>query len=228
MSEFYLVRHGQASFGADNYDKLSPLGHQQAAWLGEYFAARNIHFDGVIHGELVRHRETAESLCGALPRAPQFTVHPGLNEFDFHSITSAYLRAYPEQRPANGADARQFYGVLKRSMHAWMNGDLPGEVPESWQAFETRVADVLSYICQACNRDQTQQRLLVVSSGGTMAMALKHILGFENSNVINLNMQMKNTGVSHFFCKSDIIRLSSFNNVPHLDIEGRTEAITFS
>ena len=38
MPEFFLVRHGQASFGADNYDKLSALGHRQARWLGGYFA----------------------------------------------------------------------------------------------------------------------------------------------------------------------------------------------
>ena len=27
MGTLYLVRHGQASFGADDYDKLSELGH---------------------------------------------------------------------------------------------------------------------------------------------------------------------------------------------------------
>ena len=34
MGTLYLVRHGQASFGADDYDQLSPLGHQQALRLG--------------------------------------------------------------------------------------------------------------------------------------------------------------------------------------------------
>ena len=58
MAQFYLVRHGQASFGSDNYDQLSPLGHQQARWLGEYFAERDMQFDGLITGDLVRHQET--------------------------------------------------------------------------------------------------------------------------------------------------------------------------
>ena len=48
MGTLYLVRHGQASFGADDYDQLSELGHKQSVRLGEYFAHKGIHFDGLI------------------------------------------------------------------------------------------------------------------------------------------------------------------------------------
>ncbi|MCH1491392.1 MAG: histidine phosphatase family protein, partial [Luminiphilus sp.] len=30
MASIYLIRHGQASFGSDNYDQLSPVGQRQA------------------------------------------------------------------------------------------------------------------------------------------------------------------------------------------------------
>ena len=50
MGTLYLVRHGQASFGADDYDQLSELGHRQSVRLGEYFAERDIRFDGLIAG----------------------------------------------------------------------------------------------------------------------------------------------------------------------------------
>ena len=30
MASLYLIRHGQASFGSDHYDQLSPLGQRQA------------------------------------------------------------------------------------------------------------------------------------------------------------------------------------------------------
>ena len=33
MSEIYFVRHGQASFGSEDYDRLSPLGVRQAQVL---------------------------------------------------------------------------------------------------------------------------------------------------------------------------------------------------
>ena len=224
MPEFFLVRHGQASFGADNYDKLSALGHQQARWLGEYFAAREARFERVLIGELVRHRETAESLCQALPQSPTLEVHPGLNEFDFHSISRAYLALNPQQTPPEGASAKMFYAVLKRAMYAWMRGELAGELPETWEQFEHRVADALRHICDSRAQDST----LVVSSGGAMAMLLKQVLNFDSENVIHLNMQMKNTGLSHFYFSNKNVRLSSFNNVPHLDIDGRSDAITYS
>ena len=66
MSEVYFVRHGQASFGSDNYDQLSPKGHQQARMLGEYFATQQLQFDHILTGDMVRHRETAEGICAGM------------------------------------------------------------------------------------------------------------------------------------------------------------------
>ena len=34
MATIYLVRHGQASFGKENYDQLSPRGWEQGRILG--------------------------------------------------------------------------------------------------------------------------------------------------------------------------------------------------
>ncbi len=109
MAQFYLVRHGQASFGTDNYDRLSELGHQQARWLGEYFAERDMGFDALLSGDLVRHRETGAGICEGLGVALPEDIHAGLNEFDFQSIVDAYLTQYPEQAPGEGASG----GVLQ-------------------------------------------------------------------------------------------------------------------
>ena len=83
MSEFYLVRHGQASFGAKNYDKLSDLGHQQARWLGEYFTSRDIIFSQAFMGDMVRHRETTQGILDGLSQSPVVTIDTGFNEFNF-------------------------------------------------------------------------------------------------------------------------------------------------
>ena len=45
MGTLYLVRHGQASFGAADYDQLSELGRRQSVRLGEYFANKGLTFD---------------------------------------------------------------------------------------------------------------------------------------------------------------------------------------
>ena len=59
MAMVLLVRHGQAAFGTEHYDRLSDQGRQQARWLGEYLAARGLRFRTVVAGTLARQRDTA-------------------------------------------------------------------------------------------------------------------------------------------------------------------------
>lgn len=225
MSEFLLVRHGQASFGADNYDKLSPLGWQQARWLGEYFQQQDRQFDDILTGKLVRHRETAQGICEGLGLSREgFTEHGGLNEFDFHSVVSAYLKQSPEEMPSDKSDARPFFKVLKRAMEAWRNNQLEAALPESWEQFEQRVADALSFI----QDNYSGKRVLVVSSGGAIAMAMKHVLGYGDDMVMNINMQVINSSLSRFVFSPRSVRMASFNNIPHLDDVSRSDAVTYS
>jgi len=61
MSEIFLVRHAQASFGTDNYDELSDIGWQQSRLLGEYFFSRNgdlsfAGFNGLPHLDTLENR----------------------------------------------------------------------------------------------------------------------------------------------------------------------------
>ncbi|MEK7919640.1 phosphoglycerate mutase family protein, partial [Burkholderia contaminans] len=90
MAELFLVRHGQASFGTDDYDRLSAAGKQQGVWLGEYFAQQALTFDRVICGTLNRHAQTVDAILRGMGRegAP-VDRHPGLNEYDFHGLFAA-------------------------------------------------------------------------------------------------------------------------------------------
>jgi broad specificity phosphatase PhoE len=225
MSEFYLIRHGQASFGAQNYDKLSPLGQQQALWLGEYLGQRKLQFDVVISGDMVRHRETAEGICCGLGQSVPEIIDIGLNEFDFNNIAQAYLSVNPDQQLANDAKREDFYRLLKKAMLAWSAGQLPEQdLFESWFDFRERVKTVLEQICLR----HYGKRILVVSSGGAISMLLSLILDLDAKRLINLNMQVKNASFSHFYFNQHSVRLSSFNNVPHLDQPERIGAVTFS
>src|SRR5260370_32017244 len=90
MAELYLVRHGQASFGAENYDELSPSGRTQSLWLGEYFAQAKLRFDRVVIGTMQRHRQTADAILTAMG-GPQVesAQDAGLNEYDFQALFPA-------------------------------------------------------------------------------------------------------------------------------------------
>lgn len=225
MAELYLVRHGQASFRSDNYDKLSPLGHQQAEWLGEHFRERGYHFDSILTGELVRHRETAEGIAKGLQlNSPEFKVFAGLNEFDFHKLFDAYVKQHPEEALTDDAPASDFYKLLKKGMHKWSTGELTEGVGETWQNFEDRVRSVIENI-------QTEfhgQKVLAVSSGGAIAMVLRQILQAPSQTVIELNLQIKNTAIAHCFFNPKAVRMTSFNHIPHLDIPEREQHITYS
>lgn len=226
MAELYLVRHGQASFGAENYDKLSPLGHQQAIWLGEYFKDRGHEFDSILVGDMVRHRETAAGIAQGLQLTdPTFTTFEGLNEFDFHSLLDAYMEQFPEQALTQDAPAAEYYKLLKKSMHLWSLGQMESTtLPETWQQFEDRVRDVM----QTIQDRHHGQKVLAVSSGGAIAMALRQILKAPSETVIELNLQTKNTAIAHCFFNPKAVRLTSFNHVPHLDTHERTSKVTYS
>ena len=50
VGNLYLIRHGQASFGADDYDVLSPVGVRQSQALGEHLAQLGVRLDlSLIH-----------------------------------------------------------------------------------------------------------------------------------------------------------------------------------
>jgi broad specificity phosphatase PhoE len=225
VSEFYLVRHGQASFGAKNYDKLSELGHQQARWLGEHFTTRGITFSQAFMGDMVRHRETTEGILEGLNDPPAVTVDTGFNEFNFKNIGNSYLALNPQSSLPEDPKPADFYRLLKLAMRAWSQNLLPEEtLDESWQDFKNRVLRALNAVCEQNN----DKPILIVSSGGAISMLMSLVLGLDAKQVIELNMQVRNTSISHFFFNKSNIRLSSFNNIPHLDRLDRLDSITFS
>ncbi|HQR28584.1 MAG TPA: phosphoglycerate mutase family protein, partial [Nocardioides sp.] len=101
MGVLVLVRHGQASFGADDYDVLSPSGWLQSRVLGRWLAERDLRPDVVLHGRMRRQRETAQGLAEAAGWALTPEEDPGWDEFDHLGVVAAY--AAPDAVPAGGS-----------------------------------------------------------------------------------------------------------------------------
>lgn len=223
MTEITLVRHGQASFNSDNYDQLSPTGEQQARWLGDYFAERGTLFDRIIIGSQLRHRQTAAGIASALAQVPAFEVHPGFNEYDFHALVNAFSSQYPEQLATGYSDRRHFYALLRLALEAWSDNQLAGDIPESWQDFNDRIAQALNFASS-----EQKQRVLIVSSGGAISMMMKQTLALATQQMISLNLQVINSSFSRLLKTRRGMQLLSFNNIPHLDLPRRTDNITYS
>jgi broad specificity phosphatase PhoE len=224
-SELFLVRHAQASFGSGNYDRLSELGHRQARWLGEHFRSRRLAFDRVICGHMVRHRETVEGIFHGMGQdfgGPD--LDPNWNEFDFEAIVGAYLELHPDQRPAPGASVGSFSRLLRNALQAWTEDRLAAPLPERWRQFEERVR-------QGLNATTAQpgdgRRILLVSSGGAIATALSHVLQAPPGAMVHMNLQLRNSSVSHLYFNQRAVHFAGFNHVPHLDHPDRAGSVTY-
>jgi broad specificity phosphatase PhoE len=220
MAELVLVRHGQASFGADDYDKLSEMGWRQSRWLGEYFAERGAAFDRVIRGSMRRHAETLSGIAEGMGRELDGLEDARLNEYDSHALLSAHLKG--GAMPASG-DRREHFRVLREAMYQWCDGTLEGAPHEPFKDFRGRVLAVLDEL-----RAGTAKRVLVVSSGGPISTMLAETLGMPLRGVVDLNLQTRNTGITELQAGARRIHCVSFNNVPHLDRPDRVGALTYA
>jgi broad specificity phosphatase PhoE len=225
MSELFLVRHAQASFGTDDYDRLSDLGHRQARWLGEYFQHLNLAFDRVVCGTMVRHRQTVDAILGGMGLADrQAGTDAAWNEFDFEAIVTAYLGQHPLEMPPAKSSYRDFSRILRSALLAWTEDSLDTTLPERWPQFEARVGQALA----AITRDaRSGERVLLVSSGGAIATVLQQTLEAPASAMVHMNLQLRNSSFSHLFFNARRVHFSGFNHVPHLDHPDRAGAITY-
>lgn len=225
MSELLLVRHAQASFGADDYDRLSELGHRQAQWLGEYFRSHEFSFDRVICGRMVRHSETAAGIFQGMDREPgDFESDACWNEFDFETLIRAYVDQYPDERPPSDAPVQSFTLLLRNAIEAWSEDRISGPLPERWADFEERVRQGLRAFAAGPGE---RQRILVVSSGGAISMALRNVLQAPASAMVHMNLQLRNSSVSRLYFNARSMHFAGFNHTPHLDDPARAGSVTY-
>lgn len=222
MGEIVLIRHGQASFGTHDYDRLSERGFEQARHLGRYFRERDIHFDRVVSGTLRRHLQTLEG-TGLLDPAREPHLLPGLNEFNFDAVFDAYVAQFPSEIALDRTNVRDFFSTLRKAMPVWADGSL-ANVPEAWSHFQDRIRDSLSALIS----DDSVERTLVISSGGPISALLREVLQLSVIHMMDLNLQTANTSITRLQFKRGKTRLVSFNGLPHLDHPHTAHLITLA
>jgi broad specificity phosphatase PhoE len=221
MGTLYLVRHGQASFGADDYDQLSPLGLQQAQRLGAHWLAHGQRFDTVLMGTLRRHAQTLDGIAQGLPGLPAPQVLPSLDEYDSLALIRA-IHTEPLQKPNTPELYRHHFRLLCDAIAQWMAGVISPQGMPSWEDFSLGVRRVLDQV----RRDHADQNVLLVSSGGPISTAVGEVLGTAPEVTIALNMRIRNSAVTEFSVSPKRLMLQTFNTLPHLHAQEHQALIT--
>ncbi|HQS33130.1 histidine phosphatase family protein [Polaromonas sp.] len=222
MGTLYLVRHGQASFGADDYDVLSPLGQQQSLRLGEYFRFKGLTFDAALTGTLKRQLQTYAGICKGMGVEPAASPWPGLNEYDSHAVIEA-IHPQPLDKPTSPEMYREHFRLLKQGLAQWMAGVVSPRGMPSYTDFVAGVTSALDHVRKTC-----EGNVLLVSSGGPIATAMGHVLATSPETTIELNLRIRNCSVTEFAFTPKRHMLVTYNTLPHLDAPEHADWVTYA
>ena len=211
MGTLYLVRHGQASFGAADYDQLSELGGRQSERLGQYWRERGLKFDAVLTGTLRRHAQTWAGIAAGAGYDNKVIALEGLNEYDSEAVI-ATIHPQPLSKPDTPEMYRHHFRLLRDGLRQWMNGVVSPKGMPSYTDFLTGVTGALEQV-----RKNHTGNVLIVSSGGPISTAVGHVLGTTPETTIELNLRIRNSALTQFDYNPKRHSLISFNTLPHLD-----------
>jgi broad specificity phosphatase PhoE len=225
MSTLYLIRHGQASFGADDYDRLSGLGRRQARAAGDFLVRAGIRFDACWSGRLRRQRQTAVDVGRCFQQAgadlPAVVASASLDEYDYETVlrtlAPVIIAEDPDFRQAVDvmlADRGAFQAVFGRVMRRWASGKDTIDALPPWSAFDERVTAAIATIM----RENTGgRRVAVFTSGGPIAVMVGHVLDLNPEKTIALSWQLVNASLTRIRFGGGRISLATFNEYGFLE-----------
>jgi broad specificity phosphatase PhoE len=231
MGAIYVVRHGQAAFGTEHYDRLTEIGFTQARLLGGYFARRNLRFDAVFTGTLRRQTETAQGIFeghSELGSRPLQETFPALDEYNPEAIIMALTGAFPVPAPAaakrDPVVVREHFRILRDALLAWAEGRTQPLGMMPWQAFQD---GAVAALIEARQRFP-DGNVLIVSSGGPIAAIVTAALNAPPATAVELNLRIRNSSLTEFASTPRRHHLVSFNGLPHIDTNPDQALITYA
>jgi broad specificity phosphatase PhoE len=219
MGSLLLIRHGQASFGADDYDRLSALGHEQAQWAADELDRRGVVAATVRHGSLRRQTETAAPIPGSV----NAVVDPRWNEYDSDDLMSAHSASAVRLHGSPQVSSRDFQVIIEDALHGWVAAGESSDAHETWPQFRVRVQDALSDAAGTLGSGETG---VVVTSAGVIAAACALLTGGDAEAFVRFNRTGINAGITKIASGRSGLTLLTFNEHAHLEVQGR-EFVTY-
>lgn len=226
MAEILLVRHGQASFGTDDYDCLSELGEKQAHWAGEFLQRSGVKLDAIYSGALKRQQQTAQRVVTSYANngliLPEPIIDARFNELDneaqMHQLGPVLAKTNPQLNDlikGSAYDTKQFQKLLKVVFFHWVLDNPQVDGLESWPDFKARTTTALSEICKVQGRGKT---IAAFTSGGVIATLVAHVMGMPDSKVYSVFEPLINASITRLLYNDDEISMLSYNEHSHLPL----------
>ncbi|WP_328450491.1 histidine phosphatase family protein [Amycolatopsis sp. NBC_00438] len=210
MGAIYLVRHGQASFGAADYDALSPRGFEQSTVVGAELLRRDVSFSRIRSGTLARQRDTAATALKVLGTDVPVVEDPRWNEYDHVDIGVHHAGGAPQE------DSRAYQGVLDKALTSWIEAGADGPCAETWPAFLARCRGALEDLVATLGKGE---HAVVFTSGGVIATVCGALLGTPEVGLLKLNRVTVNGGITKLVSGRGGVTMLSFNEHPHFEAE---------
>ncbi len=232
MVRIHLIRHGQASFHADDYDQLSDLGAEQSRLLGQWFHDCRWKVDHIVVGGMNRHMQTAEAFFDRFPHPCDWREHvfcdDGFNEFNHEDIFFRWLDANEPDALANGfrygnMSPAEFNTKMFGALWRWAAGEHDADYREAWPAFQARCVHAFE---AALALGTPGENIVAFTSGGAICAILRHVMALSAEQMVRLIWQVMNGSVTSITYKGGVYSLSGFNNTAHLDHTGRPDIVT--
>ena len=237
MSEIIFVRHAQASFMGQHYDKLCANGEAQARLLGEYWSRKGAVFARSFSGPRARQLETsrivAEAYRGASVNFPETVV---MNEFDEYQAEAAFRECLPKLLEVNsdigelrrgyerckesggpGEPRKAFEKLFEAVISKWVAGEVTAPGVESWNDFCLRVNRGLAKVVQDI---PPASSVVIFTSAGTIGAAVRLALHLSAEDTLQVTWMSRNASFTSFLASGERFTLSTFNAHPHLDGDG--------
>jgi len=231
MGAIYLVRHAQAAFGTDDYDRLTEIGHTQARLLGRFFAVRRVHCDAIYTGTLRRHVETVRGILDGGPAIGDGSALesiPALDEYNPEALIASLMgdcfAPAPIAKREEPELAREHFRRLRDALLAWTEGRIqPAGMPD-WRTFQAAAVEALI----EARRRHSDGNVLIVSSGGPIAAIVAAALESPPQIAVELNLRIRNSAVTEFTMSARRHQLLSFNALPHLEAQSAAALMTYA
>ena len=211
MGVLLLVRHGQASLGAADYDQLSAVGRRQAQVTGARLAAADLAVDRVVSGALTRQRDTAEAVLAALGRpGSELQIDERLDEYDHVGVMARHTAEITfGTATASGETGRALQSALEEAIGRWISGGTGYQ--ETHDAFIGRVLDAVRELTA------TPGGTIAVTSGGVIAAVCVRALGLPVERWPGMARLLVNASITKVISGQTGTHLVTFNDHAHLE-----------